>query len=340
VIALPVGLEVEEYIVPAGNPLTTGKVELGRSLFFDPRLSYNGTVSCATCHPPAFAFTDGLKVSSGINSQTGNRNAPTLLNRAFSTDQFWDGRADSLEAQATGPMINHVEMGMPDLEFVVKRLQGISDYGSWFKKVFGREMNIEDIARAIASFERTLVSGNSPFDRYKAGDSSAIDASAKRGLELFEGKARCNQCHSGVLFTDEKYHNLGIDWDADMIDLGRYLVTGRADEIGAFKTPTLREIALTAPYMHDGSLATLEETIEFYDRGGNANPFLDVEMRRPTRSMDQILAFYEDKTESEPEGDLAKLNLTSRDRADLVNFMRTLGGQGWQHIKPPDSFPE
>jgi cytochrome c peroxidase len=343
-LSLPVGLDASELIVPAENPITASKVELGRTLFFDPRLSYDGTVSCATCHSPQLAFTDNRPVSIGIYSQLGTRNAPTIINRVFSSDQFWDGRDDSLEDQAIGPLVNPKEMGMPSFESVTSKVQGITGYREWFKEVFKRDVNIKDIGKAIASFERTLVSGNSPFDQFKAGDTNAISESARRGFDLFEGKARCNQCHSGSLFTDEKYHNLGVDWDTDTVDLGRYKVTGRADEIGAFKTPTLREIALTGPYMHDGSQATLEDTIEFYDNGGIANPFLDIEMRRPARTLEETLAFFEDsrnRTEEPQTGtDLAKLELSEQERADLVSFLETLSGEGWQHARPPTSFPE
>ncbi len=343
-LVLPIGLDTSDYIVPGDNPITDAKVELGRLLFFDTRLSLDGTVSCAFCHSPQFAFTDGLMVSRGIGQQTGNRSAPTLVNRAFSAAQFWDGRADSLEAQVTGPMTNPIEMGMPSLEYVTGIVSGIPGYRDRFQKVFNREVNIEDIARAIASFERTILSGNAPYDRFQAGDADAIDESAKRGLKLFEDKARCNQCHSGSNFTDEKFHNIGVDWDGGTVDLGRYLVTGQAADIGAFKTPTLREIALTGPYMHDGSQATLEETIDFYDKGGNRNPFLDVEMARPTRSLDMMLTMFEDKTntgaKSLPAEELAKLNLTSQDKLDLLNFLKTLGGEGWQRIEPPVSFPQ
>ena len=349
VITLPVGLDAEEFFVPADNSLSKAKVELGRSLFFDVRLSYDNTISCATCHAPQFAFTDKRRVSIGINSQIGGRSAPAIINRGFSQEQFWDGRAESLEAQAIGPMTNPIEMGMPSHEFVVHKVAGIEGYRKWFKSVFDRDVQIDDIGRAIASFERTLVSGNSPLDKYLAGEEGAISESAKRGFELFDGKARCTQCHSGALFTDETYHNLGIDWDGTEVDLGRYLVTGRADDIGAFKTPTLREIALTAPYMHDGSLATLEDTIEFYDQGGIANPFLDVEMARPSGGLEMMLEMFEDKGNTDdssqsPETakmtDLEKLNLTSQERADLVSFLKALSGQGWQHIEPPKSYPQ
>jgi cytochrome c peroxidase len=345
-LVLPEGLNRNDFFVPEDNPINRDKVELGRALFFDTRLSFDNSVSCATCHSPQNAFTDSLRVSMGIDAQQGERNAPTIINRAFSREQFWDGRASSLEEQSKGPLINPIEMGMPSHAFVVKKLRAIKGYKDWFKRVFGHDVNINDLAKAIAAFERTVISGGSKFDQYMAGNKRALSKSGKRGLALFEGKARCNQCHTGSNFTDEKYHNLGIDWDTSMIDLGRYKITGNRQEIGAFKTPTLREIAHTAPYMHNGIFATLEETVEFYNGGGIANPFLDVEMQRSNRTLEQILDFYE--KEKQPEAgkkreqriELAQLNLTRQEQADLVAFLKALSGQGWQHILPPDSFPE
>ncbi len=341
-LGLPLGLPADELHLPTDNPITSAKVELGRLLFFDVRLSFDDSVSCASCHAPQFAFTDGRKTSSGINDQEGGRSAPTAINRAFSAAQFWDGRASSLEEQAKGPLTNEIEMGMPDHRFVEDKIAGIRGYRERFKEVFGRNVHIDDIARAIASFERTILSGNSPRDQYVAGDKGALSESAARGLEIFEDKARCTQCHLAPLFTDEKYHNLGIDWDTDMVDLGRYRVTGRADDIGAFKTPTLREISHTGPYMHDGSLKTLEDTVKFYNDGGVQNPFLDVEMRRPTRGLEEMLQAFEDVSEKAvvPETELAKLDLSDQEQVDLVNFLKALGGQGWQHIEAPTSFPE
>lgn len=345
-LVLPEGLDRNDFFVPEDNPINRDKVELGRALFFDVRLSFDNSVSCATCHSPQSAFTDTLRVSMGIDAQQGERNAPTIINRAFSREQFWDGRASSLEEQSKGPLINPIEMGMPDHEAVVKKLRTIKGYRYWFKRVFGHDVNINDLAKAIAAFERTVVSGGSKFDQYMAGNKRALSKSGKRGLALFEGKARCNQCHTGSNFTDEKYHNLGIDWDTAMVDLGRYKVTGNQQEIGAFKTPTLREIAHTAPYMHNGTFTTLEETVEFYNRGGIANPFLDVEMQRSNRTLEQILDFYE--KEKQPEAgkkrdqriELTRLNLSKQEQADLVAFLKALSGQGWRHISPPDSFPE
>jgi cytochrome c peroxidase len=344
-IELPEGLDRDAYYVPSDNPMTKEKVELGRSLFFDTRLSFDNTVSCATCHSPRFAFADGQRVSLGVNAQEGVRNAPTVINRAFSREQFWDGRASSLEEQSKGPLVNPVEMAMPSLDFVENKLRGIKGYREWFKRVFGRELNIDDVARAIAAFERTILSGNSRFDRFRAGDATALNDSERRGLALFEGKARCSQCHSGFNFTDEKYHNIGIDWDTSLIDLGRYKVSGEKLDFGAFKTPTLREIAHTAPYMHNGTFTSLEEVVSFYNKGGVANPFLDVEMRRPKRTLEEILRYYEEEKESK-EGkkrsgqiELARLNLTKQEQADLVAFLKALSGEGWQHVRPPESFP-
>ena len=342
-LELPKGLDRADFYLPPDNPMSKDKVALGRTLFFDLRLSSDNTVSCATCHFPQAVFADKRQVSLGVGLQAGDRNAPTIINRAFSREQFWDGRAGSLEEQLKLPLINSTEMAMPSHELLVKKVADIKGYRSWFKRVFAREVNIDDLARAIAAFERTVVSGNARYDEFKAGDQQALKEAEKRGLELFEGKARCSQCHNGPNFTDERYHNLGVDWDNVRVDLGRYNFTGKEQDIGAFKTPTLREIANTAPYMHSGTFETLEETVTLYNNGGIANPFLDVEMRRPNRTLEQMLEYYEKgKTEREPspETELVKLDLTKREQADLVAFLRTLSGQGWQHITPPDSFPE
>jgi len=343
-IELPLGLQSEKFSVPADNPMRADKIALGRTLFFDQRLSVDDSISCASCHSPQSGFADGRETARGVGSQTGTRNSPTIINRAFSSAQFLDGRAPSLEEQAKGPIVNPIEMGMPNHEFVVQKLAAIPGYGRWFRRVFGRDVDIEGIAKAIAAFERTIVSGNSRADRFLAGDKDAINESEQRGFALFVGKARCSQCHGGPLFTDEKFHNTGAGWDGNRVDLGRYRVTENVNDIGAFKTPTLREIDLTGPYMHNGAFATLEETIEFYDRGGIANPFLDVEMKRPKRTLEQLLAYYEkDQADREgplPGSDSRRLNLTHQERTDLGAFLRTLGGSGWQHIGPPASFPQ
>jgi len=341
-LQLPLGLPARHFTVPENNPLNEDKVELGRVLFFDKRLSADSTISCATCHLPQLAFTDARQQSQGISGLRGLRHAPTLVNRAFANKQFWDGSAASLEEQVKRPLINQTEMGMASHAAVVNRVAASSDYREWFKRVFRSEVSIDNLTKAIASFERTLLSGNTKYDRFKAGDPQALSTSEQRGLELFEGKARCNQCHSGFNFTDEEYHNIGVGWDKRHIDLGRYSVSFLQQDIGAFKTPTLREVALTAPYMHDGSMVSLDEVIEFYDKGGIANPFLDSEMRRLKLTMEQVLDLYDKKT---PAGtpskqSVIKLDLTERDKADLLAFLKALNGEGWQHIKPPKQLPQ
>jgi len=231
---------------------------------------------------------------------------------------------------------------MENHTIVVSRVAAITDYRKWFKKVFHSEISIDNLTKAIAAFERILLSGNTKYDRFKAGDPQALSASEQRGLELFEGKARCNQCHSGFNFTDEEYHNIGVDWDKQRIDLGRYSVTSLQPDIGAFKTPTLRDVDRTAPYMHDGSMASLDEVIEFYDEGGIENPFLDDEMRRLKLTMEQVLDLYDKKTPTDtpPEQSVMKLDLTEQDKADLAAFLKALNGKGWQHIKPPEQLPQ
>ncbi|MBI3580606.1 MAG: cytochrome-c peroxidase [Nitrospinae bacterium] len=290
------------------------KVELGRLLFFDKRLSVDDTVSCATCHDPARAYTDNETVSTGIKGLKGGRNAPTVINRVFGTLQFWDGRAGSLEEQAKGPMINPVEMGNPDHKSVVAKLGKIGYYKDKFMEIFGREINIDDLVAAIASFERTVVSDDSKFDRFSTGENCALNASEKRGMDLFAGKGRCAVCHSGIRFTDEDFHNIGVGMDKENPDLGRYKVTHNDDDKGAFKTPTLRDAASTAPYMHDGRFMTLEDVIDFYDEGGIANPNL-----HPV---------------------IEKLGLTVEEKKDLASFLRALGGERWRKIIVPTKFPE
>lgn len=313
-LTVPFGLEDAAGYIPADNPLTAEKVELGKLLFFDPRLSQNNTVSCATCHMPQLAWTDGQQVGVGIHRQLATRNTQTIVNRLYSTAQLWHGKSPSLEAQAINPLHKPVRMGMPSYEAEVAKLNGITGYRERFRNVFGTDVTLDGLAKAIAAFERTILSGNSPADRFDmGGEEQAISESAKRGLALFQGKARCTRCHSGFNFTDEKFHNLGIDWDGDQIDVGRYKVSKDPEDIGAFKTPTLREISRTAPYMHDGRFATLEEVVEFYDKGGIQNPHLSNLM--------------------------VSLSLAAQDKADLVEYMRALNGEGWQ-VAPPTEFPK
>jgi cytochrome c peroxidase len=296
-VTLPLPEGVLPPMIPAQNPLTSEKVALGQKLYFDPRLSKDDTVSCATCHDPLHAFAEPRPVSLGVGGAKGVRNAPTVLNAAFLQEQFWDGRAPTLEEQSKGPLVSPTEMAMPDLPAVEKKLRAIPEYAPLFRSAFGDdEVTIERVAQAIASFERTLVTVEAPIDRFIAGDTKAISAAAQRGWELFNGKARCNTCHGHVgafpLFTDEQYHNLGVGSDP-----GRFTVTQQPKDTGAFKTPQLRNVAKTAPYMHDGSEATLAAVIELYDRGGNPNPNLD--------------------------GGMRPLGLTAAEKADLVALLET-----------------
>lgn len=312
---LPLGLDAAAFHIPADNLMTPEKIALGQSLFFDKRLSADNRISCASCHIPALAFTDGQPVSTGIKHQQGGRSAPTAINRGFSKVQFWDGRAPTLEAQSVGPLSNPIEHGFVDNAAIVTKLNSIPGYQKTFKDVFGTKITVEAVGQAIATFQRTLLSGNSPFDRFESGkDANAISDAAQRGLKLFRGKARCSICHSGFNFADENFHNLGVGWGHEVVDLGRYHVTQKQQDIGAFKTPTLREIEHTAPYMHDGSLGTLEEVIDFYDQGGIQNPF------RSALVM--------------------PLKLTDAEKKDLATFLRTLSGEGWQQIKTPETFPQ
>lgn len=314
----PLGLPPVQW--PEDNPYSAAKAELGRLLYFDKRLSSDGTVSCATCHVTEKAFTDGAPVSTGIGGQKGGRSAPTVINRAYSTQQFWDGRADSLEEQAKGPIANPIEMTNEKNAdaahaVVVKRLKGVPGYVKQFEKVFGtKDITIDHVAKAIATFERVVYSGNAPYDRYVAGDKKAMSAAQVRGMDVFFNKAACDSCHLGFNFTDGSYVNIGIGMDKPNPDLGRFVVSGKEDDKGAFKTPTLREVEHHGPYMHDGSLKTLEEVIEHYNKGGIKNPQLNQRMK--------------------------PLKLTDQDKADLVAFLKALSGEGWQQLKGPEKFPE
>jgi cytochrome c peroxidase len=307
----PLGLP--PLVWPKDNPYAPQKAALGRLLYFDRRLSADDSVSCASCHSPEFAFTDGAPVSTGIKSQKGNRSAPTVINRAYSLAQFWDGRAGTLEEQAKGPMQNPIEMGNTH-GAIVGRLQKIAGYRPLFAKAFGsEEITIDRVALAIACFERTVLSGNAPYDRYKRGDKKAMTPEQVRGMAVFFDKAKCDKCHEGANFTLNAYANIGVGMDKPDPDVGRYAVTHDARDWGVFKTPTLREIERTAPYMHDGSLKTLDEVVAFYDKGGIPNKNLDENIKA--------------------------LHLSDAEKKDLVAFLKALGGQGWQ-MKAPDRMPE
>jgi cytochrome c peroxidase len=276
VLRPPLGLDL--YMpVPEANPLTPAKIALGRRLFFDKRLSRDGTLACASCHDPKLAFSDGRKVARGINGAEGSRNAPAIVNRGYGASFFWDGRARTLEQQALEPILNPKELGMTEAE--VERRTGLK---------------IGDVTAALASYVRTIRSGDSRFDRYAAGKTNALSELEKAGLAVFRGRASCFTCHIGPNFTDEKFHNTGVARRD-----GRLVDEGAGD--GKFKTPTLREVARTAPYMHDGSIRTLEDVVEFYDRGGNPNPGLD--------------------------SDLRPLHLRSEEKRALVAFLRSLAGE-------------
>lgn len=340
-VAQPLGLP--EVPVPADNPMTPAKVALGERLFNDTRFSSTGDISCATCHAPEKAFTDApLLVSEGINGLTGTRNAPTVINAAFNETQFWDGRSPDLEDQAQHPLVNPVEMGLANHDPVLKVIRDDRDYRAAFEKVFNvgsDEITMEHVQKAIAAFERTQISGNSPFDRwYFGGEENAISESAKRGFEVFLTDGRCVSCHTieqdHALFTDHQFHNVGVGindivdkvprlasafmvaknqgtdvdvavlTDADTSHLGRFVVSDDVSDLGAFKTSTLRNIAVTAPYMHDGSLETLREVVEHYNNGGvtpadkPVNPYLS--------------------------GGIRPLDLTEQQIDDLVSFMEAL----------------
>jgi cytochrome c peroxidase len=325
--------------IPADNAETPAKIALGQKLFFDGQLSADGTVACSTCHDPAHAFTDGRPVSIGIKGRAGQRNAPTILNALYNKTQFWDGRATTLEQQAALPIVNPVEMGQPSLDSAAARIASIPEYDRRFRSVFGRPPNGPDLTRAIASYERTLVSFDSPFDHFIAGDKSAIGESAKRGWELFNTRARCNKCHAlseqtrdPTFFIDQDFHNIGVgiirhnvvalavkaeplvdSKSAKAIDdaaiqtemsvLGRYLVTKKIPDIASFKTPTLRNVLVTAPYFHDGSQATLWDVVDHYNKGdGIHNPFLDQDIQPlalSERDIDDLIAFMASLTSAE-----------------------------------------
>jgi len=320
-IKAPLGLP--PVPIPPDNPPTEDTIALGRRLYYDPGLSVDGTVSCATCHAPDFGFRDGKARSNGVGGQLGTRRAPTVVNAVFNSMQFWDGRSPSLERQAEGPMTNRVEMGNT-LEGVVKYLQSDPTYRKLFAKAWGTDqITIDPVTKSIASFERTVVIGNSPFDRfYYGGDKKAISPAAQRGLKLFlnQKKGNCGVCHvigkKYALFTDSKFHNIGVGADTrgDFADAGRYGQTKNTADMGAFKTPTLRNIAETAPYMHDGSQATLKDVVDHYVGGGTSNPHLDQEIH--------ALDF-----------------LTFDERADLKAFLESLTGTSPPNVGPPADLP-
>jgi len=292
--AVPLGLP--KLKVPADNPSTAEKIELGKQLFFDKRLSLDSTISCASCHDPEKGFSNGEQFATGIKSQVGGRNSPTVINSAYNYFQFWDGREGSLESQALGPVQNPIEMGMT-LDEVVKRLNKIDGYREQFQKVFNTDVTEVNIAKAIAAFERTILSGNAPYDQFKAGDETALSKSAQRGMELFFGRAACSSCHAGPNFTDNGFHNIGVGMDQEKPDPGRAAISKLEGDTGSFKTPTLREIASTGPYMHDGSIKTLKDVILHYKKGGVKNPYQDEEifpLELTEQEVDDLVTFLKE----------------------------------------------
>lgn len=301
------------------EPPTPERVRLGRWLYYDTRLSADGTISCATCHKPENGFSEPIPVSTGIKGQKGGRKAPSFLNQAWTLYPhfFWDGRAASLEEQALGPIANPIEMGNTH-DAMIAALGKAGGYRQYFKQAFGsEEIAKERVAKAIADYERTRLSGNSPWDKWKKNkDEAAVTAEVKQGDALFFGKAECNQCHLGQNFTDSLFHNLGIGWDEKtkkLKDEGRVAVSKKKEDTGAFKTPGLREVRSRAPYMHDGSIATLREVVMHYDKGGNRNPQLSPKLK--------------------------KLKLTDAEIDALVKFMEALSGEGFMDTAPA-AFPQ
>lgn len=326
-VTLPKGLDAgaANMFIPSDNPLTRAKIELGRQLFFDERISSDNTVSCASCHDPSQAYTAETRFGIGVGGQEGGRNSPVAYNRILSQAQFWDGRAATLEEQAVGPIANPIEMGSTHQNCLTS-IAKIPGYRKQFARIFDDGLTIENVGRAIASFERALVTGPMPYDAYdalvkfeqvfaddlefldeepelkarytalkKETEKYPMSKSAQRGMVLFAKKANCAACHAGANFTDEQYHNLGVGMDAEQPDLGRFDVTKQDKDRGAFKTTTLRNVVFSAPYMHDGSQQTLEEVVEWYDKGGHKNQWLSDKMK--------------------------PLNLTDQEKADLVAFM-------------------
>jgi cytochrome c peroxidase len=315
-IAAPLGLPAVP--IPAGNPPTAAAIALGKKLFCDRKLSVDGSVACSSCHEPAKYYSGDEPVSTGVGGMKGVRNAPTLLNAAYLPFQFWDGRAASLEQQVEGPIVNPVEMNQ-SLADTVRKLKEETAYGPMFREAFGSdEVSIGRVEKALASYERTLLSGNSAFDRYMyGGDKAALSPAQVRGLAVFlaPNRGNCAACHTvgaqSALFTDGKFHNTGegVDSAGEVTDVGRYHQTQVTTDTGAFLTPTLRNAAKTAPYMHDGHLKTLKEVVDFYAGGGNSNPYLDKEMK--------------------------SIHLSGQDRADLVDFLESLTGDLSNDVGPP-----
>ena len=306
VVNVPLGLP--PLPIPADNPMTAEKVELGKMLYFDNRVSVDNTVSCATCHDPAKGWAEHEATSEGIHKQRGGRNSPTVINAAYANSQFWDGRAATLEDQAVGPVGNPIEMGH-SMTGVVQRFEKIPGYAERFQKVFGTGVTEKGFAQAVAAFERTVLSGDSPYDRYTAGDKAALSDAQKRGLALFE--KNCAQCHKPPLFSNYRFMNAGVGMDKPKPDVGRKAVSGKDSDLGKFRVPSLREVANTAPYFHDGSAAKLDDAVALMAGGGKDNPNLSEQLRS-----------------------VGQAKLTADNRKDLVEFLTALSGK-FPVIQPP-----
>jgi cytochrome c peroxidase len=296
---LPAGLtRYEAMEIPADNPMTPEKVALGRQLFFDKRLSGDGSRSCYSCHVCEKGLTDGLPKAVGAFNKPLPRSSPTLWNIGYHKMFYWDGRSPSLEKQAMAAW-QLANMGAKDREpEILATINGLQGYRSQFQKVFGGDATAENMMQAIAAFERTIISGDTAWDRWQAGDESAVSEAAKRGFEVFK-EAKCTNCHDGVLFTDQQFHNVGVGMDAPEPDAGRGKISSKPEETGAFKTPTLRDVARSAPYFHDGSVATLEEAVDLMLGGGKPNQYLDRK-------------------------NLEKRTITPEQKRDLLEFLRSL----------------
>jgi cytochrome c peroxidase len=308
-VTLPLGLQAHATHIPDDNPLTPEKIALGKQFFWDKRWSRNGTVACVSCHDPNHGWADPRRFSLNFEGKPTGRRASTLVNRLLSERQHWTGERASLEGQA-------MKARDQTPELVVAHFGAVPAYQAQFRKVFGTELNAEGVARAVAAYVRTILSGNSPYDRFLAGDRHALSPAALRGLGHFGGKSHgqgCVSCHAGFNFTDEAYHNIGVGMDRENPDLGRYTVTQKEADKGAFKTPTLRDVARRPPYMHDGSMKTLEEVVAFYNEGGHRNPWLSPLIQ--------------------------PLNLTASEQADLVAFLEALTGEVAPEVSSPPELP-
>jgi cytochrome c peroxidase len=296
--------------VPKDNPVTAAKVELGKMLYFDKRMSKDKTISCATCHDPKMGWAEHESTSKGIGGQVGERNAPTVINAAYMTSMFWDGRMKTLEEQALGPIQNPIEMGMK-MELVTDELAKIPEYQKRFKEVFGTEVTKDGIAKAIATFERTILSGDSPYDRYEAGDKNALNDAQKRGMEVFMNAGQCSTCHAPPVFSNCRFYNAGVDAEKKKPDDGRKKVTNNDKDMGAFRVPHLRSVADTVPLLHDGSAKKLEDAVKLMAGGGRDNPNLS-SMFKSVR----------------------EAKLTDENVKDLVEFLKALSGK-YPIIEPP-----